>query len=148
MIEPAANTSGLLDAQEIQLRMGAIRAQLGDEVQGIVGNARQMVDWRHYVQAFPWGSLAVAASLGYFAVPRRLEIIRPDKETLEQLAKDNHLVVKHETKGEERPGVVVSLANLAGNMLLRAGIAYVGQQAGKLFGEQAAQVPPEHARTT
>lgn len=141
-----SETGADLTAEEIQARMAVIRAELRYEVQGIVGNAKQLVDWRHYVQAFPWGSLAVAASLGYFSVPRRLEIISPDKETLEQLAKDNRLVVKHQPKGEEKPGVVVSLANLAGNMLLRAGIAYVGQQAGKLFGEQAAEPAPKDVR--
>ncbi|MCA9024327.1 MAG: hypothetical protein KDA86_03850 [Planctomycetaceae bacterium] len=128
---------------EIRRQMDIIRANLGGEVDGLVSNAQQLVDWRHYVRAFPWGSLGVAAALGYFAVPRRLEITSPDADTLERLAKNNRLVVKHTPRGEEKRGLLMSVANLTGNMLLRAGLAYVGQQIGKIVGDHAAQPSPE-----
>lgn len=124
---------------DIQRQMSAIRTHLGGEVDGIVSNAQHLADWKHYVRAFPWASLGVAAAVGYFAVPRKLQIVSPDKETLAQLAKENRLVVEHSPKGTEKPGIVGSLVNLAGNMALRAGIAYAGQQAGKIFGHEAAE---------
>ena len=130
---------------EIRRQMDTIRASLGGEVDGLVSNAQQLVDWRHYVRSFPWGSLGVAAALGYFAVPRRLEITSPDQETLGKLAKNNRLVVKHKPRGEEKRGLLMSVANLTGNMLLRAGLAYAGQQFGKIVGDQAAQESPQEA---
>ncbi|MCA9110738.1 MAG: hypothetical protein KDA52_12365 [Planctomycetaceae bacterium] len=132
-----ATNSPVANADEIRRRMDIIRSNLGGDVHGIVSNAQQLVDWRHYVRAFPWGSLGVALSLGYFAVPRRLEITSPDAETLEKLARNNRLVVNHKPRGEERSGLVMSAASLAGNILLRAALAYAGQQVGKLVGEQA-----------
>lgn len=128
---------------EIRRQMDVVRANLGGEVNGLVSNAQQLIDWRHYVRAFPWGSLGVAAALGYFAVPRKLEITSPDQETLAKLAKNNRLVVEHRPKGEEKRGVLTSIANLTGNMLLRAGLAYAGQQLGKVVGAQAAETSPE-----
>jgi hypothetical protein len=124
--------------EEIRRQMSTIRAQLGGEVDGIVSNAQELANWRHYVRAFPWGSLGVATALGYFAVPRTLQVMSPDKETLAQLAKENRLVVQHEPEVHRKPGIMATMFNLTGNMILRAGIAYLGQQAGKVFGEQAA----------
>lgn len=128
-------------AEDIRHQMNTIRSNLGGEVDGIVANAQQLTDWRHYVRSFPWASLGAAAALGFAAVPRKLQILSPDKETLAQLARENRLVVQQQTEVSQRPGVVASMFNLAGNMALRAGIAYLGQQAGKIFGEQAADEP-------
>ncbi len=132
-----------MTAYEIRQEMNRIRGNLPADVDGLMSNAQQLVNWRHYVRAFPWGSLGVAAALGFFAVPRRLEIQSPDAKTLEKLAKQNRLVIQHSPRGEEKQGVMVSMANLLGNMLLRAGIAYVGQQAGRVLGHQAAEADPQ-----
>ena len=115
-------------ANDLRRQMSTIRANLGGEVSGLISNAQQLTDWRHYVRSFPWGSLAVATAIGYFAVPRKLEISSPDPETLEKLAKDHRLVVQHTPKGEEKRGVMSSVANVAGNAILRAALAYAGQQ--------------------
>lgn len=126
-------------ADSIRREMDAIRTNLHVDMDRLVVNARHLTNWKHYVRSFPWASVGVAAALGYIAVPRKLEIRSPDREALEQLAKDNRLVVQHAPKGEERRGVLMSAANLLGNMLLRAGIAYAGQQAGRIFGEHASK---------
>ncbi len=135
-------------ADAIRRQMDTIRANLGGDVEGLVSNAQQLVDWRHYVRTFPWGSLGVAAAIGYFAVPRKLEIVRPDEQTLRKLAKHNRLVIEHRPRGEANGGLVTSMANFASNLLLRAGIAYIGQQAGKVFGEQAAEALPHEVQTS
>ncbi len=129
------------NASDIRREMDQIRASLGGDVHGLVTNAQRLIDWRHYVSAFPWASLGVAAAIGYFAVPRKLEIVSPDAETLQQLARDNRLVVEHKPQGHEKRSVMMSAANVVGNVVLRAGLAYFGQQVGKLFGEQAANDP-------
>jgi len=128
-------------AEQVRQRMQAIRQNLSPEVDEIVSNARDLMDWHYYVKAFPWWSLAGAAVLGYLAVPRKLEIIRPDAGTIEKLAKHNQLVVEHKSQAKEKPGVVESILHLTANMVVRAGVAYLGQKMGRLFGEQAAQNP-------
>ncbi|MFG0295580.1 MAG: hypothetical protein ACF8PG_06705 [Maioricimonas sp. JB045] len=135
-------------AYEIRNRMERIRTRLDGDVDGLMTNAQRLADWRYYVRAYPWASLAVVAAVGYFAVPRRVEITSPDAETLERLARKNRLVVKHAPRGEEKKSLVGSVANMVGNTLLRAGIAYMGQQAGRVLGEQAASSPRQEVPQT
>lgn len=132
-------------ADDIRARMAAVREHLDHDVEGIVEGAGRLTDWRNYVQAFPWGSMAAAAALGYLAVPRRLEIVSPDAETLEKLARKNRLVVEHRPRGRNKRGVLATGFNLVGNMLLRAAIAYAGQQVGKVLGPEAAEVSQQGA---
>lgn len=131
---------------QICQEMAQIRGGLGEEVEGIVVNARQLANWRYYVRTFPWASLGAAGAIGYMLVPRRLEIISPDADTLAKLAKDNRLVVEHKPTAEEKPSATAAVAGLLGNILLRAALAYAGQQAGKIFGEQAADPPREQVK--
>lgn len=126
------------EAAGIRREMHTIRRGLGGEVEGIVSNAQQMLNWKYYVRTHPWASLAASAALGYFAIPQKLEIVRPDAETLAQLAKDKRLVVEHRPAAQPKPSMLASLAGFAGSMLLRAGVAYIGQQSGQIFGQQAA----------
>lgn len=126
-------------AEEVRQRMQEVRRNLKPEVDNIFSSARELTDWQYYVKRFPWASLACASALGYLIVPRKLQIVRPDAKTVEHLARSNRLVVEHKPKGTERPGLIGSALQLTSNMILRAGIAYLGQQAGRLFGEQAAE---------
>ncbi|QDU37175.1 hypothetical protein Mal4_14840 [Maioricimonas rarisocia] len=135
-------------AYELRNRMEQIRTRLDGDVDGLVSHAQRLADWRYYLRAYPWASLAVVAAVGYFAVPRRVEINSPDAETLERLARKNRLVVKHAPKGEEKKSLAASMANMVGHMMLRAGVAYMGQQAGKVLGHQAAEAPPEKVSQT
>ena len=102
-------TSKPATPDEIRRQMNTIRSSLGGDVQGIVSNAQELTDWRHYVRTFPWGSLGVASLLGYFAVPQKTQVIRPDKETLAELAKENRLVVHSASDLRPKTGVVASL---------------------------------------
>ena len=133
------------EADELRTRMREIRGRLPDDVQGIVSGARELADWRHYVRTFPWGSVAAALAAGYFVVPRRIEVMRPDVETLERLAKRQKLVVEPRSRVQEKPGLMESAVNIAGNMILRAGLAYAGQMVGGFLGRPADRSPPrEH----
>lgn len=132
-------------ADAVRERMDDIRRSLKPEVDQIVTRARELTDWRYYVRSHPWGTLATAVALGYLAVPRRVEQIRPDVETLESLAKRNKLVVEPESHVQKPPGFAESLVHLAGGMLLRAGLAYAGQQVGRFIGTHAAQSPLSEA---
>lgn len=127
------SSSPSIAANEIRSRMRAVRGKLPDDVQGIVTGAKQLVDWRHYVRAFPWGALGAAVAAGYFAVPRKLQVVRPDVKTLEELAKRQKLVVEPTGRIEQPASFLQSAASLAGGMLLKAGLNYASRRAGALF---------------
>ena len=127
------------DADRICREMEQLRGELKEEYGAIVRGARVLADWHYYVQTFPWACLGAAAAVGYLAVPRRLEIMSPDADTLAKLAKSNRLVVKQKPEVHERSGIAGSLLTLAANAAIRAGLAYAGQQSGKFFGRQAAE---------
>jgi hypothetical protein len=126
--------------ENIQRQMADIRERLHQHVEDIVEDARTLVDWRHYVREYPWICFGAAAALGLFVVPRRLEIMRPDAETLAQLARQERLVIepKAQVKKEER-GAVGALLAWAGGMLLRTGMQYAGQQLAASFRQSAIQ---------
>lgn len=125
------------DPQSIRQRMAAIRVELDEDVEDLSAQARELSHWQHYVQEYPWGAVTVAVAVGFLAVPRRLNINSPDPEALEELAKKHRLVVENRPRSAERPGLGASMLNMIGHMVLRAGVAYVGQQAGRLFGNEA-----------
>jgi hypothetical protein len=72
-------------------------------------------------------------------VPRKLEIVRPDPETIAQLAKEHKLVVEHRPQAHEKTSLAGQVAGLLANVFLRAAVAYAGQQMGKVVGFQAAE---------
>lgn len=130
-------------ARDIQRRMLTIRQDLDVDVQDVVAGARRLTDWRHYVRDYPWVTLGAAAAVGYLLVPRRLEVVRPDAETLAKLARADGLVVQHRPKQSAKAGIVESLATVAGRILVRTALAYAGQQVGRFFGERTADVSQE-----
>jgi hypothetical protein len=126
--------------ENIREQMAFIRVRAHGRADQLGEETRQFLDWKHYVRLFPWGAIAAAAAIGYFAVPRRIRVTRPDAETLAQLAREQRLVIAPaETAPQKRPGMFESAFNLLGNTLLRAGVAYAGQQVGKVLAAQSAQ---------
>lgn len=125
--------------------MQAIRYGLRPEVDEIVESARTLMTWQHYVKHYPWASLGVAAAVGYLAVPRKLKISSPDVETLKQLARENRLVVESKPKSQAKPGLIASALTLAGGAVMRAALAYAGQQAGRFF--ESGRMSPQQIRS-
>jgi hypothetical protein len=142
------SASHIEQADQIRRQMSLVRRDLAEDVEGLVLRARQLTDWRHYVRSFPWAAVAAAAAAGYFVVPRKVEVVRPDPKTLATLAKHNRLVVEQHPPSTRRPGVLDSVLSIAGNLLLRAGLAYVGQQVGRLVGQHAAEPTNGEVTTT
>lgn len=135
------------EADELRAQMAGVRAAMDGNVQEIVVNAhalaedaRKLTDWRYYVKSAPWGTVGAAVALGYFLVPRRVEIVSPDADQLVKLAKRHQLVVDADPQGETRKeGAAQTVMTMLANAALRAATAYVSQQAGKAFGQQAAE---------
>ena len=127
------------EAEAIRAEMSQIRCDLNEDVEDLVEHAREMADWRYYVRAYPLASVAAVAALGYLVVPKKPQIISPDAKTLAELARKNQLVVVDRPKAEKRRTLSGSLFSLVASLAMRGLMAYVGQQAGKVMGHQAAE---------
>jgi len=114
-------------ADEIQRQMRQVRRELGEDVQEIVVNARIMADWKHYFRSYPWACLGVALAAGYFVVPTRPQLIRPDAKTLAEWAKGQKLVVEPVAQARPKPTLTSQLMNLAASALFQGGMGLLRQ---------------------
>ena len=133
------------EAKAIRQEMARIRRHLNEDVEGIVDSARVMSDWRYYVRRYPWLCLGAAAALGYLIVPSRLEVIRPDAESLAKLAKENRLLVKPEPEFHRRGGWPGALFNLLAAAATRGAMAYFSEAARSTFSPHAARADGSEA---
>ena len=125
------------ETKAIRQRMEEVRCDLDEDVQGIVEGARDMRDWRSYVRAYPWVCVGAAVAVGYLLVPRRPASMQPSAEAIAELVKQSRLA---ETPLVKARGL---LLRSVGNLVIQGVSAYIGQQAGKHFGEQAANSPQD-----
>jgi hypothetical protein len=77
----------------IQARMQGIRSEIDQDLEDVSASARSIVDWKHYVKAYPWACLGAAAALGFLIVPKRSAAIIANLATPTELAKTGHPVV-------------------------------------------------------
>jgi len=130
-----------LEADDIQRVMRHMRAELREDALDLAASARGLRDWQAYVRSYPWLCLGAAAAAGYFLVPSRMMVIRPDTASLLELAKQQKLVVKMDQIAQ-KPSMVRSLAGMAAGTLMQVGMALVTKQmnqflASATHGEQA-----------
>jgi uncharacterized protein YhaN len=114
-------------AEDIQQEMRQVRAELRDAVQEVVESAAVLKEWRAYVRSYPWVCLGAAAAAGYFLVPSRMTVIRPDTASLLDLAKKQKLVVKMDHLAQ-KPSLLRSLLGMAAGTLMQAGVALATKQ--------------------
>jgi hypothetical protein len=127
-------------AAEAQMQMRQIRNDIDQGVEEMVGNARSMFDWRHYVRTYPWVCLGTAVALGYLIVPKRPATIhqRPIQQrptTSAALPRAGETVMK--PVPAVLHGVVDALLATAVNVAVRQATAYVGLGVGKLLGNES-----------
>jgi len=118
-------------AEEILLRMRGIRRNIRADVKKVVANTTEMLDWKSYVKSFPWTSLAIAATVGYLLVPRRMQVIAYDKTTLENYLKEHELTVAPAPPPSPQKSLMNEALRFAGTVAFRVGMAYatrVGMQ--------------------
>lgn len=127
------------EAQKILAEMEMVRREVDEDVDDLVDVAKQMTDWRYYVRNYPWLCVGGAALVGYFAIPRRIEVIRPDPDDIEELAKRRKLVVDPSNEKKVKSGVSGQLFNFLSSLALRGLITYGTAQATRLF--QSAEEP-------
>jgi hypothetical protein len=121
-----------LTADEIQRRMAELRHNVSEDVAEIRDSSGTMLDWKYYFKRYPWPMVAAAAAVGYLVVPKRVEVVQPDRKALAKMVKDEEIVLKQDPHAKQNSLAAIALG-LAANALMRAGTAYVGQQAGKMF---------------
>jgi hypothetical protein len=134
-------------ADEIRQEMQQVRAELRGDVQEIVSNAREIIDWQNYVRKYPWLTVGAAAFVGYMLVPARSTVIRPDAEAMRELAKSQQLLAKMEQSAKSRTSVVGALVGMLATTAAQAALAVASHQVQKLL-ESAPQRPRQTAGET
>jgi len=120
-------------AKLLRRRMSQIRQDLDEDVEQMERSARTLMNWRYYTDNHPLACVAVAAALGYLVVPRRLEIERPDPESIEKLAKKRRLVVEQKQKDEAKGGLMGSAFSFVSGLVLKTVMAQAGHQLASVF---------------
>ena len=113
-------------------RMQGIRCDIDQDLEDVSASARNMVDWKHYVQAYPWLCLGTAAALGFLLVPKRSTAPQVDLTTPPEPARMGHLAV-NSVRSAARGFVDVLVATIVG-IAVREATAYVGQSAERILG--------------
>lgn len=136
------------DAENIQREMRQVREELRADVREVVSNTQDLMDaarvltqWQTYVRRYPWACLGAAAAVGYFVVPSQTRVIKPDTESLMELARSKKLVVQVDSTAAKQPGMMKGLLGMAAGTAMQIGMAIVSKQLNQ-FLASAAQAPP------
>ena len=106
-------------ATQIRRSMAYVRHELDEEASDIRESAQTLSDWHYYIKNYPWACVGAAAVIGYLVVPRKLVIERPDPETLEKLARKNHLVVDRKPEKQAKSGLIGTAFSFVGGLVLK-----------------------------
>jgi hypothetical protein len=119
-------------AEMLQLRMARIRRRMDADVEGLLSEAQQLLDWTYYIKRHPLACVVTAAALGFLAVPK----LRPAVEnkvyldpdvSRELVAQAGEVQVEQPVETAATKGLLFSLGALALNTALRAGMACAAQ---------------------
>jgi hypothetical protein len=116
----------------VRARMQGIRGDIDQGLEDVSASARRMVDWKHYVQTYPWVCLGTAAALGFLIVPKRSTALPADLASPAELAKIGREVIN--SRPAAGRGWVDSLVATVVSVALREATAYVGRNAGRFLG--------------
>lgn len=129
-------------ADRLRQEMRTIRRELGGDVEEIVEHAERLMDWRYYVERFPWVSVGAALVTGYLVVPGRYVTLPTDERTLEKLAERIPVVMKQKAEPAKQ-GIIAGLVTMGTGFLMRAAMGYATQQVQKMMAQNSAPRPVE-----
>jgi hypothetical protein len=132
-----------LDADDIRRLMSVIRSRMSTEAAGVKQGARELTDWRFYVEQFGKPLLGVCAVLGYFAVPRKVQVVRPDEDMVARLIEKGKVVVQSNIPPVRKAGLLDGAFNNLSRLAIRAGVAYAGQRIATMLKAQMPPSPPQ-----
>jgi hypothetical protein len=119
----------------VRARMHGIRCDIDQGLEDVSASAHSMVDWKHYVQSYPWVCLGAAAALGYLIVPKRLttraDLAAPTVPTQTGRPVADAAPTAAPTVAR---GMFDALVGAVASIAVREAIAYLGQNAEKLLG--------------
>lgn len=137
------------DAENIQREMRQVREELRADVREVVSNTQDLMDaarvltqWQTYVRSYPWACLGAAAAVGFFVVPSRPRVIKPDTESLMELARAKKLVVQVDSPAAKQPGMMKGLLGMAAGTAMQIGMAIVSKQLNHVLASAAQSQPP------
>jgi len=116
----------------VRARMQGIRCDIDQDLEDVSASARSLVDWKHYVKAYPWVCLGAAAALGFLIVPKRSAAASGDLPAPAEPANTSRPVVP--SAPTVARGVVDALVGAVAGIAVREAIAYLGQNAERLLG--------------
>jgi hypothetical protein len=108
---------------ELLARMEAVRGRLDEDAQAAKQTVHELSDWRSVVRKHPLMAVGLAAAAGFLLVPRKRPAPTFSKQDLEQLARENKIVITQER--QKSAGLVGTFAAVAGAALTRAATSYV-----------------------
>ena len=115
----------------VRERMQQLRCEIDGDMEDVSANARNMVDWKHYVKTHPWVCLGAAVAVGFLIVPKRSSAINAELATPTELAGTGHPIVKPASAAAR--GLVDALVATVVSIAVREAIAYLSQSAGKVL---------------
>ena len=136
------------DAAAVLAEMAAVRGRIEAGAGRVAGAAGRSKDWTVYVRAAPLACAAGAAAAGYLLVPPRRSSrdgAKPKVVRVPAAERSKSGAPAAVAKPVSGRGPWMGVASVLGNVALRAGTAYLSQQAGKQFGRAAAEPAPEPA---
>jgi hypothetical protein len=113
--------------------MALVRQDLGADIQGVAAQARELTDWRSYVRKSPLVGIAVAAAVGYVAVPRKLNVETVDPATVAELARQNRIVVESKPRAAAQAGLGTTMFRLVSGVLLRTAVSLATQKVAQMM---------------
>lgn len=118
-------------AENITERMQHVRKNVGEDVKGIVENARTLTDWRYYVRHHPWLCVGGALALGFLVVPKRKQVVTGDAKELLELLRNGSVRLAPNGVAANR-GLVMTLLATAAPAVLRGAVALATQKLGAM----------------
>ncbi len=116
----------------VRARMQGIRRDIDQDLEDVSVSARSMVDWKHYVKAYPWVCLGAAAALGFLIVPKRSAAAAADLPAPVEPANTGRPAVPSAPTAAR--GVFDALVGAVAGIAVREVIAYLGQNAERILG--------------
>ena len=116
----------------VRTRMQGIRGDINQDLKNVSASARNLIDWKHYVKAYPWVCLGAAVAVGFLIVPKRTAANHADLGRPTEPVKTGPWVVTPAPAAAG--GWVETLVATVVGIAVREATAYFGRIAGRLLG--------------
>ena len=124
-------SDGAHSAEEIRLRMEAVRRGMQAEVVEVGRRVRKATRWQTYVERYPWTCVGLAAVAGYVLVPARKHVTMPTDERLSRLVREGRLDVRSTPLKKAGSAWPRKAGAMLATAAVRAGMAWLGKRLGE-----------------